>query len=176
MKFVFDLDGTIAPYKEPVPEDIATFLNTLGHIYVVTGGKTDYAKSACFRLTNATIIGMADTCDSIDLCPLFGITKEEFFHSEDYQHRRLRLVEQLNKSLQKHGFQAFVGGRSTIDIMKATNTKAHAVDGDDIYYFCDCHWAFNLEHSNDWPMIEKAKVATITHYTKIIEEVKKCLQ
>jgi hydroxymethylpyrimidine pyrophosphatase-like HAD family hydrolase len=176
MKLVFDLDGTIAPYKEDVPKDIAKFLNTLGPIYIVTGGKTSYAKKACRSLTNATIIGMADHHDSIDLAKAMNVNKQTFNNIRRYQLIRVALTEQLNESLTGTGLIALTGGRSTIDIMDVNNTKAQAVDGDDIIYFYDCKWKFNIEHSNDWPMIQKAKKAVRTDYTRIIRDVKRCIQ
>lgn len=175
MKFVFDLDGTIAPYKKDIPKEIAEFLNTLGRIYVITGGKTAYAKKACKALKNATIIGMADSHDSIDLAKILKIDKEKFNNNLKYQKIRINLVDQINQSLKNTNLRAYTGGRSTIDIMNIHNTKAHAVDGD-ITYFYDCKWEMNISKSNDYPMILKATRTIKTNWKRVIKDIKACQQ
>lgn len=175
---VFDLDGTIAPYKRSVSKKMAEFLNKLARSYevrVVTGGKSSYAKRACRRLENIYVVGTADRHSSIDMAKALGVSKSTFHDSKKLQKSRLSIIKQLNYSLYKLNLVAMAGGRSTIDITHKNSTKANMVHGD-IIYFYDCKWEFNLKHSNDWPLIKKSTKAIRTDWKRIRKDVIKCLQ
>lgn len=168
----FDLDGTIAPSKKPVPQSIADFLNTLGHIYIITGGTSSYAESATTLLKDKTVIGMADERPSIDLSKAFRIPKWIFNALPYFQKVRASIVKQFNAG--SSGERMYIGGRSTIDIMSRTKYDAlmeHVGKEEKIYYFFDCKWDFNLPHSNDYPMVEGADSSIRTNYKRIKADV-----
>lgn len=171
----FDLDGTIAPYKESVPCDIAEFINNnLDHVIICTGSTQEHAEWATRRLTNKTVIGMGNHYPSIDLSSIFIYPKSTFIHNLYLQKIRRDLVSKLRDV---YGDTVYIGGRSTIDffpqgVNKGTEIRKHAGDKE-IVYFYDCMHDDNYLLSNDYWKEEHTAIRT--HYTTIIDDLKKVL-
>lgn len=174
--YVFDLDGTIAPYKKDVPQHIADYINEhLGKVVIVTGGTSEYARKATANIKDKHVIGLADHCPSIDLAKAFRIPKWVFNNVEYLQRVRLAIAQQLNESLSGSGMMALCGGRSTIDMESRLNNKGSRVrewcGPDDIIFFYDCKWRFIEPYSNDYPLIKIAKKSIRTNWKRVIEDI-----
>lgn len=174
--YVFDLDGTIAPYKKDVPQHIADYINeNLGKVIIVTGGTSEYAKKATSRIKDKHVIGLADHCASIDLAKAFRIPKWLFNNVEYFQRVRLSIAQQLSESLMGNGMMALCGGRSTIDMESRLNNKGSRVGelckSKEIIFFYDCKWDFIEPYSNDYPLIKIAKKSIRTNWKRIIDDI-----
>lgn len=176
--FVFDLDGTIAPYKKNVPQQIADYINNnLGHVIIVTGGTSKYAKRATYNILDKTVIGLADYCSSIDLAKAMQVPKFIFNNVKYFQSIRYSIARQLNISLSSSGLLALTGGRSTIDIESFKINKGTLVSrvwqarNKKIIFFYDCKWSFLIKHSNDYPLIQIAHKSIRTNWRRIKKDI-----
>lgn len=177
--FAFDLDGTIADYGKPVTSKVADFLNTLGKIYVISGGGKETIEKNTKLLINCERIGLRDMPGntSLDCSILFGknrpIDKGYFNNSHLLQIRRRSLVALMRQYLPD---QVFIGGRSTIDIMNTNKGDVVKKIRGRVVYFYDCKWGENESLNNDIPAIKHSYKAIKTSHKTVIKDVEKCLK
>lgn len=175
LKFVFDLDGTIAYYGRSVSLEVAAAINALGPVTIISGGQASHIRNATSHIKRKTIISMADFPGNhrIDCAAMLNVTKDRFGKTTAHQQARRNLCLQLRKI---HGRNVYVGGRSTIDIMLAMN-KAHALKAlyphQPVIYFYDCEHYLNNDIHNDTPILDIAQVAVKTSPVTIIQDIKK---
>lgn len=177
--FAFDLDGTIADYGMPVANNVATHLNQLGSIHIVTGGDYKTADKNTKNLTNKTIHAIREWRGnkSIDCSQLLDTSKKHFLRSSTCQSLRRNLCLALREVLHE---RIYIGGRSTIDIMpmrhKGQVIQRLQANGSKVIYFYDCRWAMNEEINNDIPAIKEAWKSVRTSHDKVIGDLRECLK
>jgi hypothetical protein len=177
LRFVFDLDGTIATYGREVPIATAKVINQLPPVVIISGGTKKHLEWACSRLKHKVLIGMADYPGNyrIDCSAIVNVPKDRFGKTPIYQKMRRNLCMQLRAI---HGNRVYVGGRSTIDLMVAIN-KAEALAQEGVHgkmvYFYDCEHLMNAGIHNDKPVVDIAYKAIKTSPYTIVKDVERWL-
>lgn len=175
--WAFDLDGTIADYGQPVSAKVASHLNHLSHVHIITGSDQETAEKATRLLSCKTIHAIRSHTGnkSIDCAAIMGTDKKHFVRTAGCQVMRRNLCLALRSILHEH---VYIGGRSTIDIMPVKN-KGQVIrklqeNGDRVVYFYDCRWSMNEDVNNDVPAIREAWKSVRTDYKHIIRDLKEC--
>lgn len=168
--YVFDLDGTLAPFGKSVGTKVADVLNTLGHVLIISGNSKKRMKAATKLVRNKTLISVGDFPSNfkLDLAGCFGVSKDVFGKSKKYQRIRNNLCLQLRKLDER----IYIGGRSTIDFMAEDKSMITNIDWNKVVYFYDNEWSMNNKIHNDVPVIRKAKKSIRTNHIRIIRDIK----
>lgn len=167
--YVFDLDGTLAPFGKPVSREVANAVNKLGHVHIISGNSMKRMKAATKLIKNKTLVSIGDLKENfkLDLASAFNVSKDSFGNDENMQIFRKNICLQLRKFDKR----IYIGGRSTIDFMAINKSMIANIEWKKVTYFYDNKWAMNSRIHNDVPVIAKAKRAIRTDYTCIIKDI-----